>query len=629
MLELIMFLRRYVCRLLGLLFLSAVSTSPIVSAECVPPAPDMVGWWRGEGNAEDPVGFNYGNPVGNVSYAHGQVGLTFNFDGDGDAIQLGNPPSLHLQDFTIEAWVKRHSVTASSLVTPDAELFCHGEGGYGFGMWPDGRLFLTKVGSDNITASIGVSDTNFHHVAVTKSGTQVTFYVDGVPDSKPGYASVFDFVSGVAIGARGDDLNNSFYGLIDDLSVYARALSGTEIQSIFAAGSAGKCRAVLPPLIVTQPESRTAYVGGSLTFSALVAGDSLTYQWLFNGTNLAGATSSALVLTNISLNDAGSYTLLASNSASTATSADALLTVNVPPPCTVAATGLVSWWKAEGNFVDWLGPNDGTNSGNLSFAEGEVGAAFNFDGVNDLVGVPPSASLDVGMGGGLTIECWVNPFEISSARPLVEWNRRTGANPYGPSLWISFGGGEGSLYANIVDTSGSYHDLWSTGGEVRPGAFQHVGLTYDKASGVATLYHNGTAIASQSLGTFQPRTSFPLYVGHRPSDGGRYFKGQLDEVSVYSRALSAGEIQAIYAASVSGKCVPEVPPAIYAHPTNQTVRVGTNVTLSASALGTRPFFHQWLKDGSAVPGATNATLVLSNVQPSNAGAYALRACHAL
>src|SRR5689334_18749528 len=90
--------------------------------------------------------------------------------------------------------------------------------------------------------------------------------------------------------------------------------------------------------------------------------------------------------------------------------------------CVPVLTGLVSWWKAEGNANDVAGLNNGTLLNGTSFAAGEVGQAFRFDGQSNYVSIPSSASLNIGLSNGLTIECWVKPNELTIARPLVEWN---------------------------------------------------------------------------------------------------------------------------------------------------------------------------------------------------------------
>jgi hypothetical protein len=95
----------------------------------------------------------------------------------------------------------------------------------------------------------------------------------------------------------------------------------------------------------------------------------------------------------------------------------------------------------------------------------------------------------------------------------------------------------------------------------------------------------------------------------------------MDEVSIYNRALTAVEIQAIYAAGGEGKCYTPTAPAIYSQPTNQTVSVGGVANFSVAASGTPPLSYQWSFEGTNIMGATNTLLTLGNVQLCQAGNY--------
>lgn len=94
-----------------------------------------------------------------------------------------------------------------------------------------------------------------------------------------------------------------------------------------------------PPQIITQPASQTFPAGSNAAFNVTIFGQPpLYYQWLENGTNLidggnlSGSSSRILTLTNIVLANAGTYSVLVSNSVGTAVSSSATLTVTVPPP---------------------------------------------------------------------------------------------------------------------------------------------------------------------------------------------------------------------------------------------------------------------------------------------------------
>jgi hypothetical protein len=85
-----------------------------------------------------------------------------------------------------------------------------------------------------------------------------------------------------------------------------------------------------PPIIATQPASQVALSGSNASFSVLSAGRlPLTYQWQFEGVNLANATNATLALTNLTTNQTGTYAVLVSNSLGWTLSSNALLTVLV------------------------------------------------------------------------------------------------------------------------------------------------------------------------------------------------------------------------------------------------------------------------------------------------------------
>jgi hypothetical protein len=87
-----------------------------------------------------------------------------------------------------------------------------------------------------------------------------------------------------------------------------------------------------PPSITTQPASQTVNQGQSATFSVVDSGTApLSYQWRFNGANLSGATASSYTVNNAQAGNAGSYSVVVANVAGNVTSANATLTVILPP----------------------------------------------------------------------------------------------------------------------------------------------------------------------------------------------------------------------------------------------------------------------------------------------------------
>lgn len=107
------------------------------------------------------------------------------------------------------------------------------------------------------------------------------------------------------------------------------------------------------PTFGAQPQSQSVALGSNATFNAIASGtETLSYQWLFNGTNLAGATTTALTVTNVQLVSAGNYSVRVSNTFGSATSTNAVLTVSVAAPTlSISANGgnaLAISWPAAG-----------------------------------------------------------------------------------------------------------------------------------------------------------------------------------------------------------------------------------------------------------------------------------------
>ena len=135
------------------------------------------------------------------------------------------------------------------------------------------------------------------------------------------------------------------------------------IGHIYAAGAAGKCKVVGSVNITAQPQSQSVVAGGNVSFSITASGTApLRYQWRFNGANLSGATNTSLGLTGVQPANAGNYTVVVTNSAGSATSAVAVLTV-LPAAGTVTINGAQTYQVIDGfgvnaNHRSWNNNNE-------------------------------------------------------------------------------------------------------------------------------------------------------------------------------------------------------------------------------------------------------------------------------
>lgn len=177
------------------------------------------------------------------------------------------------------------------------------------------------------------------------------------------------------------------------------------------------------------------------------------------------------------------------------------------------------------------------------------------------VRVPASASLDVGSGSGFSVECWINPssynpYNPSQVYPIVQWLDTV--NSVGKVLFKAIPGGGLELWmVNPANGLAYYLDSPAGMSLITPNVWQHVAFTYNRSSGVASLYVNGIQMAQGYLGISRPTTTGDFYIGQYRS--GSYFwrfAGLMDEVSVYNRVLSANEIMTIWNSRASGKCCP-------------------------------------------------------------------------
>jgi hypothetical protein len=125
-----------------------------------------------------------------------------------------------------------------------------------------------------------------------------------------------------------------------------------------------------PPSFVTQPLSQKLIKGQTARFSVVTAGtEPISYQWLWYGTNIAGATESSYSKTNLALADSGPYSVSLSNIAGTLLSSNAALSIRMPEPPRFETISLVSPGVAHlavngefgeytvqsaSNLVDWV-----------------------------------------------------------------------------------------------------------------------------------------------------------------------------------------------------------------------------------------------------------------------------------
>ena len=216
-----------------------------------------------------------------------------------------------------------------------------------------------------------------------------------------------------------------------------------------------------------------------------------------------------------------------------------------------APEGLVSWWSGNGSGADVMGQNNATLYNGTTFAAGEVGQAFSFDGVNDRADLGDPNSLK--FNASMSIEGWVfvraYPTTTNFGTIVFRGDDRGGKDPY--SLVVL---PDGTLRFEVDGGNGAA-DLAAP---VPLGQLVHVAATLDDASGAMKLYTNGAVVAQQvtAIRPFRDldTTLHPgIGIGNANSTYNVPLNGLIDELAMYSRGLTASEVLGIYKAGSDGK----------------------------------------------------------------------------
>ncbi len=623
--------------------------SPAQADGCLPPPAGLVGWWPGDGNANDIIGTNNASlSATGAGYAPGMVGQGFRLDGTNGYVQVPYTTTLQPGNLTLEAWVWLDPNANTNPATESIFFEQNGQTawfeGYSLckqslqnsdGSYTSRFQFTISQGSDQvgINSVTVVQRGVWYHVAATYDGNQSILYVNGVAEASAiaGFPLQYGNTP-VYFGTTGTwpPYLSMYAGIIDEPSIYNRALASNEIAAIYNAGSAGKCNlSAMAPVITTQPTNQTALAGSNALFSVTASGTApLEYQWTINNAPIANATNAMLLLTNVQPGQSGTYySVTVSNAYGTTNSSSALLTVNPLPSCDPAPSGIVGWWPGDGNANDIIGTNNASLSATgAGYAPGMVGQGFRLDGTNGYVQVPYTTILQP---SNLTLEAWVWLDPNANTNPATE---SIFFEQNGQTAWFE---GYSLCKQSVQNSDGSYTSRFqftiSQGSDqvginsvtvVQRGVWYHVAATYDGNQSI--LYVNGVAEASAIAG-------FPLQYGNTPVYFGttgtwppylNMYAGIIDEPSIYNRVLSSNEIAAIYNAGSAGKCpvpLPPTPPAILTQTPSQIVLLSNSVTFAVVASGSQPLSYFWSQNGGLIPGATNSTYTIPIVQLTDSG----------
>lgn len=459
----------------------------------------LIAYWNfDDGTANDMLGINNGTVNGApVWTSAGKLGGTYYFDGLDDYISVPDSDSLDFTtNFTISFWGKNMDCTDGWDSILAKEAWGSGTGwmisavNYNptwqqLEFFPNSDLYYTNLLDVNPNP---LSGSTWAYITLTVNDTNMAYYVNGVMNKTIEKLPIT--ANSVPLYIMRDHMGDFMAGSIDEVAIWNRALTATEISYLYNGGAGRDYCAAAPEEIPT-----------------------------------CGSTPET--------------------------------------------TGITAYWKFDetnaGDVKDSIGASDGTNNGATINQQGKVNNAYSFDGINDYISV--NSNTNINPSGDYTVSFWIYPTAWpTNTGPFSIGDSAAGAN--GLSMYVTGAGGNTNAIGSRDATS---WENWVTATGYTPplNQWSYVTITNDGSNfifyidGVQKGIDTSAAYINWASANWQDKS---LYIGARKAQLGtydKYLNGKIDEFIMYDKALSATDVETLYARSNSGNayCEVEAPPA--------------------------------------------------------------------
>ncbi|MBU6240098.1 MAG: VCBS domain-containing protein, partial [Planctomycetes bacterium] len=499
---------------------------------------------------QNTTGTSIATSVGSVSYAYDLAqGSVIEFGTDGQVnIDVEDRPTLN-SEWTLSSRFKDilpapHGWNTLFRGVTDHQLLIQpGTGLLGYYDNDTGGLFK----SSGYNAS-SLDDGQWHTATVTRqSSGLITYFIDGVQVGTVTDTTVSNYLN--------------WYGSINQTQVFARYLDdfryfGRAITSAEAAAIHNNT------YFSIQEGSANGSLVGTLQAVDQDTGNSHTFQLLNNagGRFAIHSTSGAISVANSGLLDfetATSHTIVARVTDQGNLSFDRTLTINVTnvneaPTLNTVTTGLAGWWKLDESSgtstADASGNgNNGTLINGAAWQTGQMGNAIEFDGTDDYINISASNVGTFGTGD-FAITFWINADRFTSAvgdyiTPLNQGLVGPYAG-YAPNWYVLLGQHTGTDGLRFGRHGVNQYDF--SAGSFNPGQWYHMAIV--RSSSTIAMYVDGVSRSVSSIGggvgSYDFSAGSPIQIG-AGFGSGAFVDGKMDDVRIYKRALSAGEVNAI------------------------------------------------------------------------------------
>jgi DNA-binding beta-propeller fold protein YncE len=211
-------------------------------AECSPPQPGLVMLYSADGTTEDAAGITELTPYGNPGYKPGRVGQAFFLDGSSYlSTPLTGNFKFALHDSTVALYVKFAGLAGEMTVAdwtaenPRRGIRLLKSAGNRFALqsWPGGSSLESKT---------PVNPNIWYHLAVTRTGQDLTLYVNGEPEARGTPPQPFNALTQPSLFLGAQSGTPSFHGWLDEIAFYNLALTAEEVKTLYRLRESGPCK---------------------------------------------------------------------------------------------------------------------------------------------------------------------------------------------------------------------------------------------------------------------------------------------------------------------------------------------------------------------------------------------------
>jgi len=382
-------------------------------------------------------------------------------------------------------------------------------------------------------------DNNWHMVTMVYDGSSdannTVWYMDGTQQTN---INIQNSLTGSTtnshdtwIGKRGS-APEWYNGSLDDVAFYNKELTSSEVTSIYS--GTYPASGLLAHYNFEDTGNTLSNQSTNIpTFTDSNAPDSSNLSYTVTGTNTVGTSaqsSAGLVETFYTPNQVVNVTNQGANS-------PLVLDWDVPTVPSVTNTATTTASNSLGSSAD------GTNNGATTGVTGKYGNAWSFDGVNDHVSIPDQSALRI--NGELTLAMWINPDgDYSHYNTIIA--KRDNTDAYYQMFFPLATTSTGLHFYDKYPTSRWSPPSTTSFTNPSSGNWHLVVATVD-SSNVLKLYEDNNMIYTTTLSPARNASNTsPVTIGDRFASGSEPFEGDIDDLSIWNRALTSSEINDIY-----------------------------------------------------------------------------------